>query len=99
MPFRQPKPAASRARTAREYRTLSLVLLASAFLLPPTALLSAAPQSRRAAKPKPAAGPLTFEKHVRPLVTKYCVACHAGKTGQGGISLSQYTNAAQVLKG
>ena len=75
-----------------------LTLLIAAFLLPSAALLSSTPQSRRAGRQQAVVAPITFEKHVRPLIAKYCIACHTGKTGQGGITLSPYRTAAQVLK-
>ncbi|MBB6050534.1 DUF1592 domain-containing protein [Armatimonas rosea] len=78
--------------------------------LPLAALTAAAalPQKKAAPK-KPAAAPTAqkaatvsagaFERDVLPLVQKYCVGCHTGPNGSGGINLSGEKNFAAVLKG
>ena len=60
-------------------------------------LLYAAPQKARK-QPAAKTAAVTFEKNVRPLIQKFCVACHSGKAAQGGVSLAEYSTRAQVLK-
>lgn len=51
-------------------------------------------------KPAPKADPNkpSFEKDVAPVVTKYCVSCHAGKDAPGGVTIPKGVTATQALK-
>lgn len=41
----------------------------------------------------------TFEKEVRPLISKFCLKCHSGATPTAGIDLSKAKTEAQVVSG
>lgn len=49
-----------------------------------------------AATSLPAQAPPSYAKQVRPFLDTYCVGCHKGKGGKGGLDLSTY---AGMLKG
>src|SRR5262249_49391870 len=40
-----------------------------------------------------------FEREAAPLITKYCVGCHAGSGAAAGVALTGYKDAASVVKG
>lgn len=99
---------AVRGRLGRSVRTRVLLLTC---LLPATTLLYAAalPQghsqahstkSAPASSAKAGAGSAAagFAKDVLPVLQKYCVGCHTGKSAQAGIDLSLAKDAGSVLK-
>ena len=43
-------------------------------------------------------GEASFGHDVQPVIQKYCVSCHTGKTAQAGIDLSVMKDASAVLK-
>ena len=76
-------------------------------LLPATTLLYAAalPQGhsqkkavKSAGKPETKSGEASFGHDVLPVLQKYCVSCHTGKSAQAGIDLSVMKDASGVLK-
>lgn len=55
----------------------------------------------RAGEAKPGAGQpakVDFDKHVAPLLAKYCLDCHSGKKPKGGLGLDAYANEAAAQK-
>ena len=70
--------------------TIFIVGLASTL-----AAASAAPL-RAGARPGSAAGgqPVSFEKHVMPLLEHYCYNCHGNGKKKGGLALDAYKDAA-----
>lgn len=73
-------------------RTPSLLLCS----LPLAALAGLSASARPQQKPTPAPDP--FARDAMPLVKKYCVACHAGPQGAGGIVLDREKTLAAALK-
>src|SRR5207253_258373 len=55
-----------------------------------TALLLAAPATQ-AADTKKAAGKVTYDEHVLPLLRDKCVACHGQDKKSGGLQVHNYT--------
>lgn len=53
---------------------------------------SLAPQSK--SKPDPLAA--QFDKDVKPLIAKYCLGCHNGPKGMGGVDLAKYKTVEQM---
>jgi hypothetical protein len=40
----------------------------------------------------------TFEKDVRPFVSKYCLPCHSGRTAQAGLDLAKYQTSSSAKR-
>ena len=77
---------------------LPLAVLTAAAALPQKKSAPKKPLAA-AAKPAPASNTAGFERDVLPLVQKYCVGCHTGPNGSGGINLSGEKTFAAALKG
>ncbi len=43
------------------------------------------------AAPLPAAEPVSYSRHVRPFLVRYCVECHNSKAAKAGLNLETYT--------
>jgi hypothetical protein len=74
-------------------------LLVAALVVPATCLVIHAAYSAPAkVKSKTAATTTTFERDIRPVVLKYCTACHGDAKATSGVNFQQYKTHAQVLK-
>ncbi len=77
-------------------------LIVSACFLTPTAYLAASAAGARPAAPK--AGPVVraeqarFDRHILPLMTRYCVGCHSGAKPAAELDIRSAKTEADVLK-
>ncbi|MFO0906135.1 MAG: PSD1 and planctomycete cytochrome C domain-containing protein [Pirellulales bacterium] len=70
-------------------RWFGLVVLASG-IAASTIFITPAARSAEPVSPaagKPVEGPLTFERHIRPILKAYCLDCHGGGELKGGLDL------------
>jgi hypothetical protein len=87
-----PRAATARAADAARFALLPALPLAGLFVFAATA------PPARTAPAKPAPGGPSFARDVRPVMEKYCVPCHTGKTPAADLDLSGDKAEAAVVK-